>query len=519
MSQDTAHGRYEALKILREPYLRRARDCALVTIPYLFPHEGASGTTDLPTPFQSVGARGVNSLAGKLLLALFPPNTPFFELKVDDFTIREMGGGQEGEDARAEIDSVLASITRAVQQQVEAPGTRTGAHEALKNLVTGGNVLWEQQEGSIRIHQLQNYVVLRDGRGEPLEIILFEKLSRRALTAEQLAALKEPLNYQAPSTDSVEETVELYTWLQRIGKKWQVHQEIGTEGSIIPESEGSYPTDRCPWIPLRMIKVDGEHYGRSYAEEYLGDLFSLERLSQAIVELTATIAKIVHMVDPGGVTDPDDIADATSGDVIPGNAKDVTTLLVEKQQDLRVASEQASRIEDRLEQAFLLMSGIQRNAERVTAEEIRRLAEELEQALGGVYSLLSDELQTRLVAVLMHQNKRLPKLPKDSGVNLNVVTGVAALGRNHDLVKLDTFVAGVLEVAGPEAVATYLNLSSYLERRAAALNLPIEGMIRSDTEAQALIQQRQMADAMKQAGGAMVGYLDNRAKAAETSGE
>ena len=32
-------------------------------------------------------------------------------------------------------------------------------------------------------------------------------------------------------------------------------------------------------MPLRMIRVDGENYGRSYAEEYLGDLKSLEGIN------------------------------------------------------------------------------------------------------------------------------------------------------------------------------------------------------------------------------------------------
>lgn len=45
----------------------------------------------------------------------------------------------------------------------------------------------------------------------------------------------------------------------------------------------------------------------------------------------------------------------------------------------------------------LLNSAVQRNGERVTAEEIRYVAGELEDTLGGVYSLLSQELQLSLI--------------------------------------------------------------------------------------------------------------------------
>ena len=60
-------------------------------------------------------------------------------------------------------------------------------------------------------------------------------------------------------------------------------------------------------------------------------------------------------------------------------------------------------------------SSIQRPGERVTAEEIRHMAAELEDALGGVYSILSQEFQLPLIRRLMYQMERngtFPKLPQ-----------------------------------------------------------------------------------------------------------
>ena len=51
-----------------------------------------------------------------------------------------------------------------------------------------------------------------------------------------------------------------------------------------------------------MIRVDGEDYGRSYVEEYLGDLVSLEGLTKAIVEGASASAKTLFMVSPNGTT-------------------------------------------------------------------------------------------------------------------------------------------------------------------------------------------------------------------------
>ena len=59
--QHTAKERYEKLKEKREQYLDRARECSELTIPALIPEDGFHYTSELYTPFQSVGARGVNN--------------------------------------------------------------------------------------------------------------------------------------------------------------------------------------------------------------------------------------------------------------------------------------------------------------------------------------------------------------------------------------------------------------------------------------------------------------------------
>ena len=55
-------------------------------------------------------------------------------------------------------------------------------------------------------------------------------------------------------------------------------------------------------MALRLIVVDGEAYGRSYVEEYLGDIKSLEGLTKAIVEGSAAMAKLLIFVSPNGTT-------------------------------------------------------------------------------------------------------------------------------------------------------------------------------------------------------------------------
>lgn len=490
--EQTAGGRYNALIGFREPFLQRAREAAKLTIPSLLPPANHSAHTKLPTPFQGLGARGVNNLASKLLLALMPPNSPFFRLTVDDYTLEQMTQ-QEG--MRAEVEEALGKIERAVMYDIEAQAIRVSTGEGLKQLLVAGNVLlYLAPEGGMKVYRLDRYVVRRDPMGNVLEIIVQDVVSPEALPAEFLSKLKD-----APQMTK-EKTLELYTRIYRDGGQWRIYQEV--KGQIVPGTEGTYPLDKSPWLALRFTKIDGEDYGRGYVEEYYGDLRSLEALTQAIVEGSAAAAKVLFLVNPNGTTEQRTLTESPNGAVRTGNAQDVTVLQVEKFADFRIAFETVESISQRLSFAFLLNTAVQRGGERVTAEEIRYMAGELEDALGGVYSILSQEFQFPLVQRLILQlekRKKIPSLPKDT-VRPAITTGLEALGRGHDLNKLDAFIQGVNQTFGPEVVARYLNVGDYMTRRGTALGLDMKGLVRSEEEVQAMEQQQAQEEQMAQLG-------------------
>lgn len=482
----SAESRYTALEQDQTPYIQRAEECAKLTIPSLVPPRGAGPGHKFKTPYQSIGARGVNNLASKLLLALLPPNAPFFRYKLEP---EYLAKARIAPSLKSEVEKALGAMERRIMSEVETTSLRVSLFEALKYLVVAGNALLHvQADNSVRVFRLGSYVVYRDPSGNVLEIITREELDREALPDE----LKD-LVPEKGADPSTKKTVKLYTYVRRVGAKWMVHQEIADR--IVPGSEGSYPLNASAYIALRFSKVDGEHYGRSYVEEYLGDLASLEALSQAIVEGTAASAKVLFLVDPNGTTRQKTLTDSPNGAVRSGNANDVSVLQVQKAADFRVALETIQQITQRLAFAFLLNTAIQRKGERVTAEEVRYMAGEIEDALGGVYSILALELQPALLARLEHQmarQKKLPKLPKGS-VKPTIVTGLEALGRGHDLTKLNLLLQQIAPL-GQEVIAERLNVGDYITRVATALAVETDGLVRSDEEvAQARAAQAQEA--------------------------
>lgn len=488
----TSEGRYETLCPYRNPYLNRAWDCSELTLPSLLPRNGHNSTTVLPTPFQNVGARGVNHLSTKLWISLFPPNVPFFKLLMDEMLINqiEKDKGEEGaKNTKTEFDKAFSTIERMVMADIEATADRVALFEALQHILVAGNVLLHFAKEGIRVFHLDQFVVRRDPAGNVLEIILKEEVDPVILPKVLSDKFKNSPKYGGKKTAC------LYTHIIRRPDKWEVVQEA--VGEKIEKTRGTYELDKCPWLTLRFKRINGEDYGRGYVEDYIGDLMSLENLTAAIVQGSAAAAKVLFLVKPNSSTKVKVLAKTGNGGFAAGNAEDVTVLRLDKAQDFATAKALRDDFITQLSYCFLLNTAIQRQAERVTAEEIRFMAQELEQALGGFYSIMSVELQLPYVKIKMdglQRQGRLPKLPKGA-VRPSIVTGLEALGRGNDRSKLVQFVQTVFTALTPQIAVKYLNPSEIIARLAISDGIDTKNLVFTDAqiqEADAQAQRMQM---------------------------
>lgn len=363
---DVAYGRakavYDKLTQDREDYTRRAEECAKYTIPRLFPREYDDSGTDYATPYNSVGARGVNNLASKLLLALLPPNQPFFRFGLDEesMTMLQESNNDQMKDA---IELGLSMLENAVVKYMEANSLRPTLSEAIKQLIVAGNALLflPPKEGGVKCYKLRNYVVQRDGTGNVLQIVAKDTMSRASLPDYVSKFLNDHRTVTNEDSKPSEEKVDIYTHTYLDGNRWVSYQEI--DGFKVPKSEQTYPKDKLPWMPIRFSKIDGENYGRSFVEDFLGDLRSLEVLSQSIVDLSKIAAKVVYLVSPSCQTNIQALAKARNGAYVKGRVDDVVPVQLNKSADMQVTMSTASNIEQRLSFCFLLNSAVQTGAQ------------------------------------------------------------------------------------------------------------------------------------------------------------
>ena len=383
---------------------------------------------------------------------------------------------------------------------IAASNDRVVIHQALKHLIVGGNALLFMGKDGIKNYPLNRYTVNRDGNGNVLEIVTKELIHKDVLGFDLPVPV--PNTGIDESQGGATDDVEVYTYVKLQNGRWVWHQEVLDK--IIPETRSSAPKTASPWLPLTFNEVDGEQYGRGRVEEFLGDLKSLEGLSQALVEGAAAASKVIFLVSPSSTTKPATIAKAANGAIVQGRAEDVQVVQVGKTADFATAAQTAQNIERRILEAFLVMNV--RNAERVTAEEVRLTQLELEQQLGGIFSLLTVSFLIPYLSrtlLVLQRNNEIPKLPKDI-VRPTIVAGINALGRGQDRESLNMFIGTIAQTLGPEALMRYINPQEVIKRLAAAQGIDVLGLVKTEDdmaeEKEEQMQNQQNQTLLEQAG-------------------
>ena len=489
-----ARTRYSQLCGSRNMFLDKAVEGSKLTLPYLIRQDtGPETMMPIKTPWQSVGAKAVVTLASKLMLALLPPQTTFFKLQVRDDTLNE----ELDPTIKSELDESMSKMERMVMDYLNATNDRVVVHEAIKSLVVGGNALLYYSKDGLRHYPFNRFVVNRDGDGQVIEIVCKEmvhKSSVPGLADTEEGKVNEPMSGvggSGPSSTAGKDEVEVYTYVKHEidKKKWVWHQEV--RDKILPNSRSSCPDSAPCWLPLRFSTVDGEDYGRGRVEEFLGDLKSLEALSQAIIEGSAAAAKVVFTVSPSATTKPQSLQNAGNGAIITGRPDDIGVVQVGKTADFKTAYELASVLERRISEAFLILNV--RQSERTTAEEVRLTQLETDSQLGGLFTLLTSEFLVPYLnrtLFLLQRKGVLPKIPKDL-VRPTVVAGINALGRGQDYQSLTQFITTIAQTMGPEAIQKYIDPAEYIKRLATAQGIDTLNLVKTQEQMQAEMQQQQ----------------------------
>jgi len=145
---------WNSLEAHRRKFLERARVAAAVTVPYLLPPEAHSDGDSLDDLYTSLGSKGVNNLASKLMLSLFPPDAPYFQLEPEAEAFANIP-----DEEQVEILETLRDMEDLITRDLESRGIRQAIYEALRHLLVAGNVvLHVPDEGPPNVFGLDRFV-------------------------------------------------------------------------------------------------------------------------------------------------------------------------------------------------------------------------------------------------------------------------------------------------------------------------------------------------------------------------
>lgn len=495
----TASEEWDRLRGLRTALERRWEACAIHTHHRLFTHEFFNENyADLRHTWHSVGAQCLNNVTNKVMMVGFSPTRPFMKLemptKLFEGDTRGMTPQQAGSKlAVAELESVkIMDKTR---------GMRATLYQSIMNLAGLGNhCLYlppkANKKENPRGFSVKDYVVRRTGNGDVKHLII-----RKKLKFDELEQVVQDAVNAMPKAHQYEDDGDCchYRSIERNERGGYDMKQFIDENELPSQFDASWTEEAMPYRVLVWNLREDNDYGTGLVEDYLGDFTALAELSESKVKAALLASQYRWLFSPTGFTKVGDFKKSKNGDALSGNKDDVFLMESAKQGDLKIVHEIAQDYIQRLARGFLMPSMGTRQAERVTAQEIRMNAQELESSFGGTYSQLARDLQLPVARWLLDR----VELPDFKGTFLenlqpSIVTGLDGLSRGGDL--------DALNAAG-EAIAMWEPMLKQTPRLndEVVYNMIMEGhglsnknVVRTNEEVDKIVAaQRQQAVAMQ----------------------
>ena len=468
----------------KSPYEARAEKCAALTIPYSFPKNGSNRTLSYKAPVASIGPSAVKHLAARMLDSMYPMGSNYLRLPI---TSEAEAFFADNPDGRIKAETAFERIATQISSMMTEQGRRSIIFEAIIWLIVSGNALlkFNPVNADIRLYSLRDYGVIRDTFGKPMVIVTRDYALVEELGTELL--IKAGIEASKLTDTDYSTSIEVFTVIEKQGKRY-------VERTFINETQVGedvyHPEDACPYIPLRLRTEQGSSYGRSYVEDYIGALGETNALTYALSKAIQADSRTLYLVRPGSPTsfNTHSLAMADSGSFIPGEAADISTLQANKQASNQVTMQAIAMHESTIRDGFLMADSVRRNAERVTAEEIRYMAAAREQQIGTIYHLLTQELVKPLALLDQRYLERkkaivnLDALAKQIGVDKvaipTPITGEATLLRAKQAESMQQ----LLNMASTVGATNVINMTRFIEAYANTLELSTSGLLKTEEE-------------------------------------
>lgn len=445
----------------------------------------------LERDYQSKGAVLVNSLASKMVQSLIPDHTPFFNIVPTDEVAGLVRTALSLDDSQFN-SQMIQYATKA--SELAITGSSYSSYTILAQLliITGNALLYRDPvTKDTSVYSVRQFSVNRDGAGNVRRVVLHERI--------QAQDIPDELRNTHFSHKKPYDCEDLYTSIEfKKGEReyWEITQEIGTH----PVGEPStYPKNLCPYIVCTTRLNTGEHYGRGIVEDYAPEFARLSELSTALQDYEIESMRLLNLVPSRAGIDITELNTAQTGDYIQAEVDAIVAHEGGTSQKIQVIQAEIQSIFQELSRAFMY-SGNFRNAERVTAEEIRATIQETNIGHLAVFSHVSETFLKPLAFLLLHEIEPvLTTVLGAGGGSVSLQVGAKVVNKSvitDRLLQASLVVQQVLPVL--TQVTDRFNPDAVIEGIFQGFNLDITQYVYTPEQLQQ-IQQRQDALAQEQA--------------------
>lgn len=482
---------WDVLDTDRSAALRRKREHSEITIPSLLPRAGKAQNQELPVPYNGLTSEGINALAARLVSVVLPVGSlPVFEIFIDQQFI------PEGRDT-VELETIMRRAEVAIMNRIYLTNLRPQLFLLFKHLITIGDVLVTMLTNlDIRLHRFDEYVVKRTTEGTWREIIIrqmidpeLQEQSIREIPAAQQRQHQRGKGF--PQSSSARTFEAIYDRMTRDGEDKIVNFAREFRGTMFDDDK---QFEVAAHMPLRWNAVSGEDYGTSLVEDAFGDVRSLDGLSAGLIDGVALNSEYRWGVNPAGITEIEDLRQSTNGDWVPAVDGDVFPMNFQHAAQVSATLEAVTHREQRLGRRFLMNSAAQPTGERVTARQVTIIAQELEQALGGVLSMVNRDimipyLKRTIWTLSQEESNVFPKefgefiKDRDSILKLRIRTGLELLQREAEQEKLDILLERIARL--PDRAQRVFIWPGIARRIVKNIGIEPKGIVKTDEQVRA----------------------------------
>lgn len=499
-----------------------------------------TGERRLNRNYQSVASRGVARYVGMMQSAFYGPawaetqlapeieydetiSPEWRQAMADRLYVRDVG-----------LMGLLESGHLAMTGNSRPVGFRSNIGGSLKNLlVIGDTLIHLTDDFALKVFNFRRYVTQRDSSTAVLKHIIEEFIDPLSLSVQQIekARLKIGDLEKADVADRIHTINTRTQWNPRT-KVWVVCQEVN--GKEITERQEQVTS----FISTPFELVPGEHYGRGFVEQNLGDLESLDEMGLRLLQMGELATRINPIISPGSSITPEMYQRSVSGqclsdDVRAGQAQNIALLQTQKGADFTIGYQNVQRLESNLGKAFLIVSETAPSGESGRSPVAwRNASKEVDDSTSGIGSMVSDEQQYGLICKTAEIAERLGLIDpikdytdprtgkKRKTVRLVTLTGERALTRQQKIQSVLS-IAQIMQQLGPEATSRIDVgiLARVIARYGGLLDEP--GLIKSDEKVKAEMAEKmrmETAMAANQQAIQSIGTIAEQAAAAQTQG-